>query len=167
VGAGKLGQLLARVLALTGCDLTVAARHEHQRRLLRDAAIETCAPDALDHEGGFDIVVEASGSPDGFATARRSVRPQGTLVLKSTYAGRLELDASSLVVDEITVVGSRCGPFDAALRLLARRDVDPLPLVEARYGLDEADTAFEHARRPGALKVVLDVAEGERGEHDR
>ena len=78
--------------------------------------------------------------------------------MKSTYADVLELDAASLVVDEITLVGSRCGPFAPALQLLAEARIDPRPLIHARYPLDQAIVAFEHAQRPGVLKVLLDVS---------
>ena len=90
------------------------------------------------------------------------VRPQGTLVLKSTYHGLVRADLSSLVVDEIRVVGSRCGPFPEALRLLAQGLVDVDPLIEAEYRLDEAEAAFAHARRKDALKVFVRVAENAR-----
>jgi threonine dehydrogenase-like Zn-dependent dehydrogenase len=157
VGAGRLGQLMARVLALRGVDLEVVARHDRQRRLLREVGARPTEADQVE-KAAFDVVIEASGSPDGFALARRAVRPRGTLVLKSTYAGRLELDTSALVVDEITLVGSRCGPFAPALRLLERGVLDLRALVDARYPLAEGLTAFDHATKPGALKVLLDVA---------
>ena len=117
VGAGRLGQLIARMLRLSGCALAVVARHARQRALLEAAGIAWIAEDAVP-ERGLDIVVEATGSPGGFALARRAVRPRGTIVLKSTYQGLLPADFSALVVDEITLIGSRCGPFPAALRLL-------------------------------------------------
>jgi threonine dehydrogenase-like Zn-dependent dehydrogenase len=154
VGAGRLGQLLARTLRLNGCDLAAVERGERARALLDQVGVPWIEGDSV-VPGSFDIVVEASGSPEGFDLARRAVRPRGTIVLKSTYAGRLELDASSLVVDEVTVVGSRCGPFDPALRLLERGLVDPTPLIEARYPLDDGLEAFAHAARPGALKVIV------------
>lgn len=154
VGAGRLGQLIARCLVLRGGEVWAVARHQRQDLALRGAGATPLDEDEV-KPGAFDVVVEASGSPQGFALARRALRPRGTLVLKSTYAGRLELDASSLVVDEITVVGSRCGPFAPALRLLARGLVDPRPLIEASYSLSEGLAAFERAARPGALKVMI------------
>ena len=93
---------------------------------------------------------------EGLEVARHAVRPRGTIVLKSTYHGRAEIDMSPLVVDEITLVGSRCGPFAPALSALAGGSVDPRPLIEARYPLSEAVAAFEHAARPGALKVLVE-----------
>ena len=155
VGAGRLGQLIARVLWLTGCDLTVVARRDRQQALLAAAGIRWVAEDSVP-AAGFDIVVEASGAPSGLALARRAVRPGGTLVLKSSYAGEVSVDIASLVVDEITVIGSRCGPFPAALRLLALGLVDPTPLIEDRFPLSEAESALRRAAKPGVLKVLID-----------
>lgn len=155
VGAGRLGQLIARVLKTTDCDLWVVARHPAQRQLLRDCGVRTVEEqDAA--PGRWDVVVEATGAPAGFAIARRAVRPRGTLVLKSTYAGELAVDFSALVVDEITLVGSRCGPFAPALRLLATGVVDPTPLIAARHRLDAAIDAFGQAAQSGRLKVLLE-----------
>ncbi len=151
VGDGKLGQLVAQTLALTGCKLLVVGKHRRKRDLLERRGIPTA--DAL--AGTFDIAVECSGSAEGFAVARHALRPRGTLVMKSTYAGALTLNASSLVVDEITVIGSRCGPFDKALRLLRERRVDVRGLIDAIVPLDDAIDGFARAQRPGALKVIV------------
>jgi threonine dehydrogenase-like Zn-dependent dehydrogenase len=155
VGAGRLGQLIARALRLTGCDLAVVARREAQRRLLAEDGMEWLAEDAVPADA-FDVVVEASGAPGGLALARSALRPGGTLVLKSTYAEEVAVDLARLVVDEITVVGSRCGPFPAALRLLAQGLLDPRPLIEARFALAQADAALRRAAEPGVLKVLID-----------
>ncbi len=155
VGAGRLGQLIARVLRLTGCELAVVARRDRQRALLAETGIRWLAEDTVP-AAAFDIVVEASGAPDGLALARRALRPCGTLVLKSTYAGEVPVDIASLVVDEITVVGSRCGPFPPALRLLERGLVDPTPLIDDRFPLSEAESALQRAAEPGVLKVLID-----------
>lgn len=156
VGAGKLGQLVAQTLALTGCALVVACRSRGKAGLLEARGIATMAPGDI-VSGSFDVAVECTGNASGFDLARRALRPRGTLVLKSTYAGALTLDASALVVDEIVVVGSRCGPFAPALDLLAAGRVDVAPLVHARYALRDGLEAFARAQRPGALKVLLDV----------
>jgi threonine dehydrogenase-like Zn-dependent dehydrogenase len=156
VGDGKLGQLVAQTLALTGCDLRVVGRHASKRDALTARRIVSVPADAVEPKS-YDIAVECSGNPSGFATARRALRARGILVLKSTYAGSLTFDASAVVVDEITVVGSRCGPFSRALTLLAEGQVDVLPLVQARYPLDRALAAFEHAQQPGTLKVLIDM----------
>ncbi|HEY3052996.1 MAG TPA: alcohol dehydrogenase catalytic domain-containing protein [Thermoanaerobaculia bacterium] len=136
VGAGKLGRLIAQTLALTGCKLTVVGRGSLP-------------------SGKFDIAVECTGNPEGFSIARKALRPRGTLVMKSTYTGDLTINAAALVVDEITLVGSRCGPFAPALQLLAEHKVDVSPLVDAIYPLDDAVAAFEHAQRRGALKCII------------
>ncbi|MBN1977563.1 MAG: alcohol dehydrogenase catalytic domain-containing protein [Anaerolineae bacterium] len=157
LGDGKLGLLCAQVLALTGCDLTVIGRHEDKLDILARRGIPTALDDGDDSTGSADIVIEATGHPDGFAAARRLVRPRGTLVLKSTYHGSFDADLTMAVVDEITLIGSRCGPFAPALRLLERGSVAVIQLIQARYPLSQAPAAFERAARPGTLKVLIDV----------
>lgn len=154
VGAGRLGQLIAQTLALTSCDLRVVARHPRQQDLLTARGIRLIN-EADVQKWRWDVVVEATGSPSGFALARRAIRPRGTLVLKSTYKGEMSVDFSSIVVDEINIIGSRCGPFEPALRLMEERQVDPTVLIDAEYPLTEAVKAFERAAQPGALKVVV------------
>lgn len=156
VGDGKLGQLVAQTLAIAGCNLLVVGRHRKKLDYLQARGIQTGLADAVT-ERAFDLSVECTGNPEGFALARRALRPRGTLVLKSTYAGQLTFDASSLVVDEITLIGSRCGPFPPALQLLAARRVEVEPLIQARYPLNEGLAAFEHAQRRGVLKVLLEM----------
>lgn len=156
LGAGRLGQLAAQVLALSGCQLQVVARHPHQRQLLERQQIPTLDPAEV-APAAADLVLEATGDPAGFELARRAVRPRGTMVLKSTYARQLKIDVSALVVDEITLVASRCGDFAPALRLLQRRRVDPGPLIEARYPLAQGLEALDHAAREGAMKVLLEL----------
>jgi threonine dehydrogenase-like Zn-dependent dehydrogenase len=154
LGDGKLGLLVAQVLALTGCGLTVVGRHRAKLAILAERGIPTQVGDK-GLIGNADLVVECTGHSEGFETARRMVRPQGTLVLKSTYHGLVEAGLSRLVVDEVRVIGSRCGPFAAALRLLAQNLVDVTSLIEAEYPLTEALAAFEHAGQRGALKVLV------------
>jgi alcohol dehydrogenase len=154
LGDGKLGLLVAQVLQLTGCDLLAVGRHPAKLSILEKRGIGTqLATEPL--ELGADIVVEATGSPEGFATARELVRPRGTLVLKSTYHGNLSLNMSMVVVDEITLVGSRCGPFAPALSLLEQRLVNIEALVHDTFSLDDGLAAFEQAAAPGILKVLL------------
>jgi len=154
IGAGRLGQLIAQTLALTGCDLHVLARHQNQQELLSERGIRLIQEDEIQPRK-WDIAVEATGSPDGFLLSRRAIRPRGTLIMKSTYKGEINVNFSSIVVDEITVLGSRCGPFEPALRLLENREVDPTVLITAEYRLEESIKAFEHAARPGVLKILL------------
>lgn len=155
VGAGRLGQLIAQTLALTGCDLRVVARYEHQRNLLKRHAIRVIGEGQI-QAGRWDLVIEATGSPDGFAVARKALRPRGTLVLKSTYQGEMSVNFSSIVVDEITVVGSRCGPFAPALGLLESRQVDLTVLIAEEFKLQDALKAFGRAAEPGVLKVLVE-----------
>lgn len=159
LGDGKLGQVIAQVLALTGCDLTVVGRHREKLNLLAARGIDTCLADepARTAETLADVVVEATGTPAGLAAARRMVRPRGKLVLKSTYHGLLEVDLSQIVVDEVQLVGSRCGPFEPALRLLAQGLVDVEPLIQARYSLEQGVQALEKAASKGTLKVLIEI----------
>lgn len=155
VGAGRLGQLIAQTLALTGCDLHVVARHSLQQNLLTARGIRiTSEAEIQPHK--WDIVVEVTGSPEGFNLARKAIRPRGTLVMKSTYKGDMNVNFSSIVVDEIQIIGSRCGPFEPALRLMEKRKVDPTVLIAEEYSLKDALKAFEKAAQPGVLKVLVE-----------
>lgn len=154
VGAGKLGLLCAQVLRLTGADVSVVVRREHPRMLLSKWGIPEQGIEAYP-ERETDVVVDCTGSSEGFAAALKLLRPRGTLVLKSTYAGMPSVDLTQVVIDEINVVGSRCGPFAAALRLLEQKLVDVESMIEAVYPFEEALEAFEAAFQPGMLKVLL------------
>jgi len=154
VGAGRLGQLIAQTLALTGCDLRVVARHSHQQDLLKARGIRIISEEDI-KPWRWDVVVEATGSPSGFALARQAIRPRGTLVLKSTYKGEINVNFSSIVVDEINIVGSRCGPFEPALRLMESKQVDPTVLIMDEFKLGDALKAFERAAETGVLKVLV------------
>ncbi len=154
IGDGKLGLLVAQVVALSGCNLTAIGRHPEKLAILSARGIRTQL-DSDDIEGNVDLVIECTGQPGGYQRALQLLRPRGTLVLKSTYHGLVQADLSRLVVDEIQLVGSRCGPFVPAIHLLSQGLVDVLSLIEAEYSLDEAFAAFEHAGRRGALKVLV------------
>jgi threonine dehydrogenase-like Zn-dependent dehydrogenase len=158
VGAGRLGMLIAQTLKLTGCDLKAVVRRKAPAEMLEAWGIEPVFVEEV-VDNSADLVVEVTGAPGGFELSLRAVRPLGTLVLKSTFADKVEMDLSRLVVDEITLVGSRCGPFEPALRLLDAGLVNPTPLIEARYPLKEGLTAFEKAGEQGGLKVLI-VPEG-------
>ena len=156
VGAGRLGQLIAQTLALTGCDLHVVARHSLQQNLLTARGIRiTSEVEIQPHK--WDIVVEVTGSSDGFNLARKAIRPRGTLVMKSTYKGDVTVNFSSIVVDEINIIGSRCGPFEPALRLMEKREVDPTVLIMDEYKLSNGLKAFEKAAQHGVLKVLVEI----------
>ncbi|AUX44790.1 alcohol dehydrogenase [Sorangium cellulosum] len=169
-GDGKLGLLVAQVLHQAGARVVAVGRHEEKLALLRAQGIATehiprAAPGQAGAEAGpaqpawtgepAELVVEATGTAEGFAAAVRATRPRGTLVLKSTVAGLSSVHLAELVVQEITVVGSRCGLFEPALRALETRSVDVRPLVSARVPLERAEEALRLAAAPGALKVLV------------
>jgi threonine dehydrogenase-like Zn-dependent dehydrogenase len=159
IGAGRLGQLIAQTLALTGCELIVVVRRQHQRDLLESRNIATLQAAEI-QPAGYDLVIDATGSASGLELARQAVRPRGTIVLKSTFKGKSQIDFSSLVVDEITIVGSRCGPFEPALKLLANKLVDPLPLIDTCFPLNEGIRALEQAAKPGVMKIAMSPPDG-------
>jgi threonine dehydrogenase-like Zn-dependent dehydrogenase len=152
-GDGKLGQLVAQVLATTGCALTVVGRHARKLAHLSARGIATTLEPVAARSA--DVAVECSGRPQGIRDALAALRPRGTLVLKSTYAGEAALNLSAVVVDEIAIVGSRCGPFAPAIDALASGAVDVAPLVEARCALADGVEAIARASSPGTLKVLL------------
>lgn len=157
IGAGKLGLLTAQVVALTGCHLTAIGRHNRQLALVARWGLDGAFPGEVASRTA-DIVIDCTGTSEGFADALRIVKPRGTIHLKSTYQGLPQADLTRAVIDEVKIVTSRCGPFDAAIRLLNRHIVDVDSLIEAHYPLSEAVDAFEYASRKGMLKVVLDIA---------
>lgn len=158
LGAGKLGLLTAQVIALTGCDLSVVTRHPKQHRLLNDWGIPPVKFDGLEPKS-VDIVIDCTGNETGFSDALKLVKPRGTIHLKSTYQHQPQVDLTQVVVDEIRVLSSRCGPFDAAIRLLGQGLIDVESLIEARYPLDDGLQALEHAGRKATLKIMLDIAD--------
>lgn len=158
IGAGKLGLLIAQVLKHTDCDLSVIVRRDKPKLLLEKWGIPTIdsRSDSLDSlRQSAHVVIEATGSEEGFALALDTVRARGTIVLKSTYADLPRANLTKVVVDEITVIGSRCGPFEPALRMMERRQVDVESMIDACYSLDQAEEAFALAAQSGVLKVLL------------
>lgn len=141
LGDGKLGQLVARVLGLTGCKLTVVGKHREKLLMLKDVATAVNLPEA-DFEGHFDLVVDCTGNSSGLKHAQAMVKPEGTVIMKSTYHGEAFLSPSEWVVGEITLAGSRCGPMDAALRLLEKKLVDVEPLISGVFRLEDWERAF-------------------------
>ena len=156
IGDGKLGLLCAQVLHRTECRLTVLGRHPEKLQILADRGMHTSqAPASL--SPGLDIVVEATGTANGFKLACEYVRPRGTIVLKSTYHGQTAVNMTALVVHEITVIGSRCGPFPTAIALLRDNAIDVESLIHQRYPIERGTDAFEHAATKGVLKVILEM----------
>lgn len=162
LGDGKMGQLAAQVLTLTGCELAMVGHNPDKLSLAASRGVHTHLLDdsshfPLAHERRTDVVVECTGSASGLEMALHIVKPRGTLILKSTVAGSSTLNLAPIVIDEIRVQGSRCGPFPPALRALSQKLVDIHPLITARYSLDEGLEAFEHAGKKGVLKVLIQM----------
>jgi threonine dehydrogenase-like Zn-dependent dehydrogenase len=158
LGDGKLGQLIARALVSASIPTTLVGRHAHKLAIAASARIETFLESELPRSArGAELVVEATGGEAGLARAIELVAPRGTIVLKTTVAAKLTVDLAPLVVNEVRLVGSRCGDMRRAVDVLASGAVDPLPLVEARYPLAQADRALAHAARRGAMKILVDA----------
>ena len=156
IGDGKLGLLCAQVVALTGATTLLVGKHEPKLRIAARRGIETSTPkEAAKRKRGFDVVVEASGAASGFDLALDLLRPKGKLVLKSTFHGETEINAARIVVDEISIVGSRCGRFAPAIDLLKRNAIDVDSLISEEYALSEGVHAMKRARTKGVLKVFL------------
>jgi threonine dehydrogenase-like Zn-dependent dehydrogenase len=160
LGDGKLAQLIALVLQAAGCDVTLYGKHESKLKLARKAGIATRkvrgdAGELSRVKQSYRLVVEATGSPAGLSLAQQMTEPRGTLVLKSTFHGAAPVETWPIVVKELTVVGSRCGPFAKAIALLRSGKVDPTPLITRCFPLQDAAKAIRYAQRPGVLKVIL------------
>lgn len=157
IGDGKLGLLCAMSLRLKCDHVLNIGKHRSKLDIAASAGVETIPVNDLNdaHSKGFDVVVEASGSESGFATALDLVRPRGTIVLKSTFQGTPTWNSSRVVVEEITVVGSRCGRFAPAVELLASGRIDVTRLIDSEMPLGEGVNAMNEASRKGALKILL------------
>ena len=157
VGDGKLAFLAAQVLRTATRDVRVIGKHASKLATFAEMGFETAW--AGTETWKADIVVECSGSPTGFSVAARVVRPRGTIVLKTTCAEGVPMDTSRVVVNEITVLGSRCGPFERAIDLLARHAVDVAPIIDDTMPLSEGVEALARAQAPDARKILLDPRE--------
>ncbi len=154
LGDGKLGSLCAQVLRLTGAKITALGKHGDKLALIKKAGVRTILLNDWQPRL-FDVVVEATGSASGFELALSAVRPRGTLILKSTIAGNHQISLAPVVINEINVIGSRCGPFPDALAALASKQIAVTPLIDKVYSLDDGVAAMTHAARPGARKILL------------
>lgn len=157
LGDGRLGNLCAQVLARLSDHVLVVGKHPEKLALLQSLGIETARLDEVSRDRHADIVVDATGSDTGLPTALELVRPRGTIVQKTTVAGTQTLAWAPFVIDEITLVGSRCGPFDQALAALESGRIDVSGMVSGRFDLSRGVEALEHARTRPVLKVLLDV----------
>ena len=156
IGDGKLGLLCAQVLATTGAAVTLIGKHQNKLQIAARRSLETITVEqASSRTRQFDLVVEASGSSSGFQLALDVLRPRGVLVLKSTFHGATEMNAARIVVDEISVVGSRCGRFAPALELLRSNAIDVESLISEEFALANGVRAMERAATSGVVKVLL------------
>ena len=163
IGDGRLAQLIVRVLSRVGCQVEAVGRFESKLKRMKGfinrAYLNVPPPGRI-----YPFVVEASGSPKGWLSAVQSVEPRGTIVLKSTYAknpgdpAQFDFNPASLVINEITVIGSRCGRFTPALAALSD-GLDPTPLIDGEYSLDQWEDAFNFARKPETLKVLFNIGD--------
>lgn len=157
IGPGRLGLLVGQVLSMRGAEVTMLGRSAGSLELAQRIGLATgLVSDVVN--SFFAITVDCTGSAEGLAQAIRITKPQGTLVLKSTYEGLASINLTKVVVDEIRIVGSRCGPFAPALRLLSRRQVDVQSLIDGHYSIDQAIEAFHHAAQRGVRKILLELS---------
>jgi alcohol dehydrogenase len=157
IGDGKLAQLVARVLRVAGLRVVMVGKHDSKLRLARLADVRTVnvsSPRAR-RSNQFTLTVEATGSPSGLALAQDITVPRGTIVLKSTFHGAADVETWPVAVKELTVIGSRCGPFPRALALLSMRRVDTRSLISRVFPLKDAAKAIRYAQKSGVMKVLL------------
>lgn len=159
LGDGRLGNLCAQVLKACGCSVTLIGKHAWKLEIASRLGIPTALVDDVPRDRTADLVVDCTGSATGLPTAWQLVRPRGTIALKTTVADPTGPNLAPLVIDEITVVGSRCGPFPRAIESLAHRTVDVRPLISARYPMSHAVEAFQAATDGRHLKVLLEMTE--------
>ena len=160
LGDGKLAQLIARVLRSALPRVVMYGKHRDKLALAERAKIETkiLSGDASDLKRvkeSYGLLVEATGSPSGLSLAQHMTAPRGILVLKSTFHGAAPVETWPTVVKELTIVGSRCGPFDKAIALLRAGKVDPRPMISRTFALNEAPAAIRYAQKPGVMKVLF------------
>ena len=155
LGDGKLGLITALTLNAQNVDVILVGKHQNKLDIAKAQGVETSLLNDFVIEKKYDVVVEATGSISGFETALALTKPRGVLVLKSTVAASKEFNLAPIVIDEITVLGSRCGQFAPALRLLKNNRIDFTPLISAVYDADDALEAFEKNKERDVLKVLL------------
>jgi threonine dehydrogenase-like Zn-dependent dehydrogenase len=156
LGDGKLGLLAAQTIQMKGCPVTLVGKHRKKLSILKNRRITKRISFDL-KSADFDFVIDCTGSPDGINTAFQIVRPQGTVVLKTTTTRRRPFDFNDLVINEVSLVGSRCGPFLPAIQALEQGMIDVNPLISKVFSFKDAKKAFHYASRRGVLKVILQM----------
>lgn len=157
LGDGRLGNLCAQVLRLHAARTLVIGKHERKLALLNRLGIETAKLGTVTPEKFADVVVDCTGSSTGFETAVQFVKPRGTIVMKTTVVGTPPMSLAPIVIDEITVIGSRCGPFPFALEALRTKRIDVTSLIDGEYSLERGLEALERAGSVGTLKLLLSI----------
>ncbi len=156
LGDGKMGILAGQVLSTTGCDLLVSGHHREKLSILDESDIKTTCNDQLS-DAQFDIVVDCTGSRSGIEKAINIVKPRGTVIVKTTVAKKGNIDMNRIVVNEITLTGSRCGPFPAAIKAIKAGNVNLSPLISRTFPLEDGVRAFQYASGKDSLKVMIDI----------
>jgi len=157
IGSGKLGLLVAQVIATLDCQLEVVGRNPHTLELVEKKHIQATPIDRVPRRQDRDVVIECTGSPDGLAIAQDMVRPRGTIVLKSTYANGGQIDLAPAVINEVNIIGSRCGPFADAIASLTRRQIDVRAMISRVISIDRGIEAFELSGEANTVKVLLKI----------
>ena len=157
LGDGKLGLIIALALNASGLDITLVGKHEEKLDIAKQQGVKTKLLNDLKIEKSYDFVVEATGSISGFETSVALTKPRGTLVLKSTIAASKEFNLAPIVVDEITIVGSRCGQFAPALKMLESKRIDVKPLISDVFDIDDSIKAFDRNKEKSSVKVLVKV----------
>jgi threonine dehydrogenase-like Zn-dependent dehydrogenase len=157
VGDGKLGLLCAKVLRVAGAQVSLIGKHPEKLALAGDGVATHLLDDLAELARSFDVVVDSTGSPTGLPTALALVRPCGTVVLKTTVAAPYSINLAPIVIDEVRVIGSRCGPFPKAIAALGEKRIDVRPLIGGEFSLDNAEAAFQAAGAKGARKILIRV----------
>lgn len=157
LGDGKLGLIITLALSAAGLDITLVGKHEEKLKIAAEQGVKTKLLSELKIEKAYDFVVEATGSISGFETSVALTKPRGTLILKSTIAASKEFNLAPIVVDEITIVGSRCGQFAPALRMLEQKRIDVKPLISDIFDIDASIAAFERNKEKSSVKVLVKV----------
>ena len=156
LGDGKLGLLVAQALSTTGCRLVVVGHHRENLSIMEELGIKTRLSFSFE-ESGFDIVVDCTGSRSGIESAMKITKPGGKIVLKTTVSKKSSLDLNLVVINELNLIGSRCGPFKPALDAIKSRAVDLFPLISDTFSIDDGIRAFKVASGKGTLKVILKI----------
>lgn len=155
LGDGKLGLTTALALNAQNLDVTLVGKHQNKLDIASKQGVKTVLLNSFSQENKYDVVVEATGTASGFETSMNLTKPRGVLVLKSTVATGKELNLAPIVINEITVLGSRCGQFPPALRLLKNNRIDFNPFISGIYSIDDAIDAFEANKQKDTLKILI------------